>query len=170
MIIPTTEWNALGGTNGFGGFTAWDASDRDADDMVVELCTALADITFTDLVFDTYTIWTKASPTDPVIPRAANTLAITGTGTVDSWRKAVQRTFTFFDTAFNTFKLVCLDFTSKDLFSKYGATGLSVDEATVVTIIASVTNAWSSRAGLRPSILRSLATTINVNLRDSYVV
>lgn len=169
MVVPTRAWNALAGTNGKGGFEAWDASDVDAVDMIEELATALSYLQWSDgSAFDDWTIFTLASETDPPLPRATGTLGLAGQDDTPGYTKAVQFTYTFYDTGFNTAKIVLLDAASNGDFAKRNLATLSSDELAVATHFMADTNAWASRAGFQPNSVRSLAKTLNEELRKSY--
>lgn len=169
MLLPTRQWNPLGGTTGHGGYVAWDDSDRDADGMIIDLITELTKICSDEVDFDNYIIYNVPTPGASPIPVAGDDCnALTGIDGTPGWFKATQFTYTFFDTAFNTVKLVLLDASSNGDFSRRSPGSLTSDESSPSAEFMLDTNAWSSRAGFRPSVLRSLAVTINDKLRREY--
>lgn len=169
MTIPTRAWNPLGGTTGHGGYVAWDSSDRDADEMVIDLVTELCKICSDEVDFDRYTIYTMADVDAFPVPVAGDTCnALTGVDGTPGWFKAVQFTYTFYDTEFKDAKLTLLDASSNGDFSKRLPGALSADEQDVVDEFILVSNAWSSRNGARPSTLRSLTVNLNQKLRREY--
>jgi hypothetical protein len=166
--LPTRQWSPGGGTDDSGTFLAWDDSDRDAQAMIVDFATLLADIHRTDTIFDNFTIFSFDSEDAPATPRFSNGLAIPGTVSPGGWTKAVQTTFTWYDTAFNTAKVVMLDSDSANNFGKHTAASLTAAELAIGTEYATLTNAWSSRANLRPATLLSVTQTLNEKLRRTY--
>lgn len=170
QILPTREWNPLAGTNGYGGYEAWDSSERDAEDMVTDFLAATTLLQSDEIDYDDVIIYTLATPTSPAIPRKVIPLvAVTGQDGTPGYFKGVQFTFTFFDTEFNKSKLVLLDASSNNDFTKRTSlAAMSADEGGVVTEWTLDTNAWASRAGFRPSSALSLTKTINDKLRKSY--
>lgn len=169
MTLPTRNWNPLGGTTGHGGFEAWDSSDRDADEMIIDLVTELCKICSDEVDFDRYTYYQIDEPGASPHPVASDTLdALTGIDGTPGWFLAVQFQYTMYDTEFGTSKLVLLDASSNNNFAKRLPGGLSADELAPFTEFSKVTNAWSSRNGARPSALRSLTVDLNDKLRKEY--
>jgi hypothetical protein len=166
--IPTRAWIPSGGTHGEGGFEAWDLTDRDAHAMILELATAFSLLQGGDGVMDSYTIYTMASEDAFPLPVAANALAFPAGDATPGWDKWVQATWTFYDTAFETAKLVLLDAASQNNFNTRPPGGLTPDEQGVADVYMDEANAWSSRNNLRPSALRSCAFDINDALKRQY--
>lgn len=169
MTLPTRAWNPLGGTGGQGGYEAWDASDRDAIAMATDLATLLNDYAPGEVTFDKWTAYTIASVGAPAIPKAGGAFSgLTGGAVTPGWWQAVQSTLTLYDTGFNTVKLVTLDATSLNHFGPTAFGDLDVKEAAIFAEFILNTNAWSSRANLRPATFRSYRTTINNELEKQY--
>jgi len=170
MTIPTRAWIPTAGTHGVGGYESWAVTEIDAHDMVIALVTLMLPLMPTGVTFDDYTIYTQDGATAPAIPKAGEVLALAGTEASPGWTRAVQRTFNMFDTAYNPVKLVLLDADSNDLFVKVTGASSTTAEKALITEFSDLTNAWASRAGFKPYVYRDVLTTINVKLRDSYVV
>jgi hypothetical protein len=136
--------------------------------MIKAMCNAQKPGYPTNCMFDAYVVFTQATPTDPALPRTTNALGIAGTNAVASINEAIQRTLTFFDTGFNTAKIVMLDASSFDDFNKHFSGDLIGADDAIGVEFSSLANGWSSRAGLRPSQLRHSTTTLNEKLRRSY--
>ena len=170
MTIPTRAWNPLAGTNGFGGFQACDSSDADADDMINALVTKLSFLQSSEIVYDDWTIFTKADKDAPAIPRATNSFtAQLGQDGTPGYFRGVQFTYTFFDTEFNKSKLVILDASSNNDFTKrHSYAEMSADEKAVVDVFTLDSWAFQSRKGFRPATVLSLTKTINDSLRREY--
>jgi len=166
--IPTRQWSPGGGTDDSGTFLAWDDSDRDAQDMIVDFVTLLAALYPSGVTFNNFTIFSFDSEDDPPTPRFSGGLAIAGTHADPGYTKAVQTTLSFYDTAFNTAKLVCLDSASDNSFNKHTAADLTAAELAVGVEFSAIESAWSSRANLRPMTLLSVTRTLNEKLRRAY--
>jgi len=166
--LPTLQWNSLGGTNGFGGYEAWDSSDRDADDMVQEFCTAAKELFPTSYHFDSYIIYNYPSADAAPQPVKTNTIAIAGTVASPGINKATQQTWSYFDSGFNTFKVVLLDVDCGSNFEPLYPADLNADQTAFADVLASVNNAWASRAGLVPTVLRKVTSKLNDKLRAEY--
>jgi hypothetical protein len=168
MTLPTLAWSSLGGTHGEGGYTAWDeVTNRDADDMIKDLVTALADVMPDDTTFDDYIIYTKADAHAANIPQRAGPLAITGTLT-GAYPPATQATWSFRTAAFNHFKLVTLDTQPPSDFARIEAADWSVDQNAVRTQLESDGNAWAARDGTQIATAIRITFTLNEKLRRAY--
>jgi len=168
-ILPTRPWSTTGGTNGFGSYEDWIGGTRDVQDMIEELVDALAAHYPPSVTFDQWTVLVRDDPNETWNPVAANTLtAKVGTDTTSAWFEAVQAIFTFYDTAFNTGKLVCLDYNSRNNFARRSSATADADEQVVAGTMMLDTNAWSSRAQLQLHALRSISLGINDELKKQY--
>jgi hypothetical protein len=169
MTLPTRAWNPLAGTNGFGGYEAWDLSERDAQDMIEGLVFTFVDVLHSSVVFDNWVIYNEASPGGVMLPVASDIFAgVVGTEATPGWYEAVQGIFTFYDTSFNTAKISILEYASKNNFARRTYTTASAPEVAIADEYMVSSNAWSSRAGFRPSTLRSLSLGINDALKKQY--
>lgn len=168
QTIPTRDWTPPTGGHPFGTYTNWASASIDADDMIQALAALYAPLYPTSTEISSYEIFTQATPTSPVIPRAANSIAVAGTITTPGYTKAVQSTFTFFDSAFNTVRLILLDTDSGNDFLKKPPEAFVTAENNLIAEFTSVSNAWASRAGFQPISIRSLCQTLNEKLRKSY--
>lgn len=168
QILPTRAWNPSIGTNGKGGFSAWDDSSRDLVDMVEDMVGEIAGVMPDSVVYDSWTCFAMDSDTSPSVVVAQGSLAVPGTDTTPGWIPATQATFTFYDTAFLPAKIVLLDAASNNNFSKVPYASASAAQLAVFDSYGLVTNAWSSRAGNRPSGPRNLLYTLNRKLRKQY--
>lgn len=169
MTIPTRAWNPLGGTAGFGGFVAWDDSDRDLQDMVNDLVTVLRPLVPTTVTFDGWVQYSMADEEATPLPRASAAIALAGSAsTAGVWWAAVQKQFVFYDTEFQTFKSVILDAMSGNDFSRRDLASLATEDENLIGEFVAETNAWSSRAGNRPQTIRSVTIDLNDKLRNQY--
>lgn len=169
MTLPTRAWNSLGGTGGSGGFTAWDESNRDAIEMIVDLVALLVVRHGATVVYDDWTIYNIPVENGPAFPVAAGVFTgATGEDSSPGWYKAVQATFSFFDTAFNESKVVLLDAASDNGFDRRSIATYIAAETDVATEWMLDSNAWASRAGFQPVTFRTVTYTINNALRKRY--
>ena len=168
QTLCTRQWNSLGGTRGAGGYTAWDGSNRDALDMIEDVTADMALMLGLDSLITDWTIFNWLSTTGPIVPVAAGTLAVAGADTTAGWTPAVQATYTFFDSAFLPAKVVVLDAASNNDFGRVPAGSLTSAQAQLPGGFIADSNAWASRAGNQPTVIRQLSFTLNRKLRKKY--
>jgi hypothetical protein len=169
MTLPTRAWNSLAGTGGQGGFEAWDASDRDAIDMVTDLATKIVDYYPAEVTFDKWTIYTLASEGAQPLPRAGGVFtSLDGGAVTPGWWQAVQGTVTAYDTAFNTAKLTLLDVSSLGSFGEVPFGSLDAKIVAFFNEWIDAGNAWASRAGFKPDVFRTWNVTLNNALYNQY--
>lgn len=168
MTIPTREWDAGIGTNGKGGYIGWDSGAVDADDMMNALAAVIAPVIPNTAVIDGYVIYTlEAANGAPARPRAANSLTVPGTGTLEAI-PATQATYNFRTSGFGHFKLVLLDVHSNSDFDKQRIADLSTDQANLIAELQNSEKAWQGRDGTQIGELISVTWTLNEKLRKSY--
>ena len=169
MILPTRQWSPVIVTADQGSFTSWSSLSRDADEMVNDLIDTLVAKFPSTVSFDQYTIWNFDEPSDFFIPVAANVFtAKVGTDGTSAYSQAVQSVMTMFDEEFNTVKLVLLDMNSRNNFNRRTAATVDADEQAIFDEFSAAGNAWASRAGFRPAVLRSVSLGINDELKKQY--
>jgi hypothetical protein len=164
MTIPTLAWND-GPDNGT--FDAWVGGTVDATDMVTALVTLMLPFFNSDTQFDNFEIFTRASDTDPIIPRRSDTFsALVGTDTSASWAGAVEVIMIARTTLFGIAKLSLLDAVSDDNFLPI--TSLSGRYLNLMTEWALNTNGWSGRDNGRPLTFLKATKNLNQKLRKEY--
>jgi len=168
MTLPTRRWIPTPVSGANGSYLDWNETPTDGEVMITALATVLQEIASAAVNFDTFLIYDVPNVGDSPQPVSGGVIDLPGTVAVPGWFKAVQTTFTFFDTAFNTAKLVLLDGASLSDFDKHLAGDFSGGETDVIAQFISEDNAWSSRAGFRPSVIRSVTQTLNDELRKQY--
>lgn len=168
MNLPTRQWSQSLGTNPQGGFLNWLEVDVDADDMVQALAQTLQDLLPVTGELDSYVIYNYPTDEDIFVPVAGNTLALVGSDATPGQNAATQKTFTFYDSAFHTSKVVLLDGASDDLWVKKNLASANAFEQALVTVWTDEDWAWSSRQNFQPTTLRSITTTLNRRLRRKY--
>lgn len=165
---PTRAWSSAYGTNPQGGWLNWGGTPIDADDAINELVTSLADHQPSTVTWDSYIIYTKADATSPSFPVTSGVLGIAGTSSLTGWYAAVQWSFNMLDTAFNTSKLVILEAASGGDFGKVTPATFTAEQLDTIDKWTAETNAWSSRAGFRPSRCDNITKDLNDRLRREY--
>lgn len=169
MTICTRKWNAGIGTGGFGGFLNWLEEPVDAQEMVQALVGAMVVLHHGSYIYDRFTIYDEVSEGGAMVPKSGFAIS-DGEGTNDTpgWYQGVEFIYTYFDTEFNKMTHKLLDFASLNNFARRSPITFSVDEAAVIAQISDESNAWASRAGFRPSQIRSGSVGINDALKAKY--
>lgn len=170
QIVPTKEWfeAPLVPGNVLGNYQNWSSVPCDGEEMIDELVLRLSAFNVAGTIYDTATIYTKASETAPAIPRATKALGVAGTLVSTNWSKAVMQTFIMRDTAYNLFKLVQLD---APIGSGWDAVSNISGSAAALALTGAVSAlgwAWASRAGLRPANFQKITYKLNDKLREEY--
>lgn len=146
---------------------AWDLSSRNIDLMVEDLVDELVPRFPTTVEFDRWSAWSQPLPADE--PLFIGSAGITGVGTAATpgWFKASQETISMRDTGGNLVKVTLMDFASGNNWDAYtNATTIGV--SAIVGEMVALTNAWMSRANLRPSNFIRRTATLNEALRRAY--
>jgi len=169
-LIPTKEWNAvpLVPLNVLGSYENWSGVPCDGEEMVDEYVDRFLAFMNANVLVDTVTVYTVDTPTSPAIPRAIKAYGQAGVSVSTAWAKAVQKTWTMRDTAFNIVKAVMLDVPSAGGFDKVTNISGSPEALAFFGALSAPGWAFSSRAGFRPATLQSLTTDINDKLRKEY--
>jgi len=169
MTIPTRDWNAGIGTNGYGGYLGWDESTaNDALDMWTDLITDVAAFALATMNFVNVTIYKMAAPNAPSIPVTQIPLNIVGTSTATTQDKATQSTWNFRSTLFGVYKLVLLDSPVGTGFAKTFPATFGAPDLAVIGGLTDFTKAWSARDGSPPANCHSKTYTLNDKLRREY--
>lgn len=167
-IIPTRAWNPVSITGILGSYEGWDTTPVDAEVMIDSFVTDLLPFHHTTTEFDAVTIYTIAAPGDPAIPRTGKALTDTGSSTSTLQRKAVTQTWVFRDTGWNIFKLVLMDTPIGIDFDKVTDLTSNVPAQNLRDIVINPSNAFQSRANLRPDQFRNIVYDLNDKLRKVY--
>lgn len=169
MTLPTRQWSPTGGLSGFGSFTNWDAGLRDVGDMVDDFVNVLLPKFPGSVVFDDWLLFNFNEDAGFFIPATGDAFTDKeGTDATPGWFYAVQSVFTMFDTEFATAKLSLLDTSSRGNFARRTGATADAQELAIFAEYSSTTNAWASRNGARPSVLRSVSLGINDKLKQEY--
>jgi hypothetical protein len=169
MILPTRAYSPVPGASGFGTFTSWDDNIRDIGDMVDDFVDVLLPKFATSVIFDDWTVFNFNEDAGFFIPVSGDAFtAKVGTDDAPGWFYAVQSVFTMFDEEFATAKLNLLDTSSRDNFARRSAATADAEELAIFNTYSDEGNAWSSRNGARPAILRSISLGINDELKKQY--
>jgi hypothetical protein len=169
MTIPTRDYIPPAAGHPSGSYIAWDTSTRDAEDMINDLFTAVIAITESVVTFD-YTIFFKYPALPPATPQplAIFNQNVSGTVAPSGKNGAIENVYTFFDTGFNTFKWYLLDADATFSLVPQHFSDLDAAHQAVVAELTESDQAWSSRAGFKPDVLRSVISKPNDKLRKEY--
>lgn len=167
MVIPTRAWSPDLGTNGKGGYVAWDDEVDDAFTMITELVDLLAAMHPNTTTFEDAIIYTKADPDAENHPETAITLGVPGLGSLAAIPAAMQ-TWSFRSSGFNIFKLVQLDLVVANNFLPTKPSGLTTTQADIVTALVDPGNSWAARDNTRPASLIQITAKLSDVLRKAY--
>lgn len=169
MTVPTLAWSGELGTNGSGGYIAWNTDELDAEDEINGFVDLIKTFFKSTTSFLDATIYTKADAEAPSLPRVSFALDQVGSSAATGWEKATQQTWSFRDTNFKPFKIVMLDTPlAPSGFAKLtDFTGLT-DVLALETYIEGGAHAFSSRQNGKPAHLYQIAYTMNEKLRREY--
>lgn len=166
MTIPTRQWSPSPAPTG--QFLTWNDGAVDADTMITDLVTELADFWPETTTFDDYVIYNFPDPDGDSNPVASGTLAIDGTNVVAGWSKAVQQTISLRTTAFGLAKLVLLDVSTGNQFDLVTAGAFTAAYDDVLDQLSDEDHAWAGRDNKRVVQMVQAATTLNERLRREY--
>lgn len=167
QTVPTKQWFAVGGTNGFGSYLNWEDDEVDAQDMIDALVDELKDFQPTTGIYDSATIYTMTSETADPRPRFSIPLAVTGTA-VTADVPASQATLSARTTDFGVAKLEWFDATPSTDFLPVRTLPGSGQPLDLWNVWSSTDWAWSGRDGFRPATFMQVSYTLNEALRRSY--
>lgn len=168
MTLPTKEWFPTSITGDLGSYQSWDASARDAEDMVMDLLDDLKVFLKTNAAFDNITIYTQATATSPNIPRATKAISVAGTAATGD-EAAVSRTWNFKTTGNGNQKLTLLDTPiPATWFNRIHAADFNSDENAIVNQIVLDANAWAGRDDDQAASCRSITLDLNDKLQRMY--
>jgi hypothetical protein len=169
QTIPTRQWIAPSGGFPYGSYTSWGAGAVGAGDMIGDFVDKVAVIADAHIAWD-FAIIFNYPGVPPALPNPVAIVPLTQVGAVTHTDAAIalQQTYTMYDSAFGTFKLVLLDMDATFTLFPKGYADLDADHQAVINQIADNTQAWSSRLGNIPLTLRSAISKPNDKLRKEY--
>lgn len=169
QTIAARQWVGPGLLTPNGAFHPWVGPDIGANEMIDGYINLLKACYDADTHFDRWEIWTKATPTSIPVLRVVKPISVTGTGVFTGWNEAVQDTITLRAASDNSeFKLIFLDVFTDNNFGKYYDLSGNPAALAVVNYIMEDTQAWQTRKGAQPTIIRSSVITLNERLRREY--
>jgi hypothetical protein len=169
MTIPTKEWLSTSITGTLGSYEDWAGGNVDAEQMVNDLVDKLAVLVPSTTHFDSATIYTMATSTSPLIPRATAALTQVGSSGATAISEAISCTFNFKTLGNHNAKLVLLDFPlGSNGFNKLLPAGFSADVIAVETQMRATLNAWAGRDDTQIAGLRTLTFDLNDKLQKAY--
>lgn len=169
QTIPIGQWFPPDVLNPLGTVQPWAVVfPTSLAGMVDDLVNKFAAIAQSAVVWDQVVVFTQPDPAVPAHPRAIGALTQVGALAVNANDIAMQQTYTFFDSDFNTVKLVLLDM--EDSLGNFPVPYASLNAAhkAIVDTFTDDNAAWSSRAGFRPNTLRQAVQKRNDKLRREY--
>jgi hypothetical protein len=169
MNLGVRDWlGGVDGTNVLGLSTAWDDDPIALHTQLEALLTDLLGQVPETTTFQRATLFTIAEVNGPARPRASyNLVDFDGTDTTPGANKAVQKTFTFYDSEFNHCRIQLMDASSNDIWEK--DTDFTVSPASEILFdFSSSDYAWASRKGFRPDTGISIINKFNDALRAKY--
>jgi len=169
LTYPTLVWDESLGTNGFGGYQAWNTDELDAQDEINGFVDLIKVFFKSTTSFLDATIYTMTSADAPRLPRTAFQLDQVGTSAATGWEEATQQTWSFRDENFKPFKLVFLDtpMAASGFAKLTDFTGLT-DVLALETYVEGGAHAFQSRQNGKPAHLYQIAYTLNEKLRREY--
>jgi len=171
QTIPTKAYTIPGGSFTDGSYVAWDTSVVDAGTMVNTLLNDVAVIADAGIAWNYAIFYTYPAP-PPGLPNPVHIMNLSQVGAVTHSVNALayQNTYTFYDTAFGTFKFVLLDMDPSLSLEPSVYAGLNSAHKAVVDDLTDTHWAWSSRLGNAPSTLRKVVSKPNDKLRREYLL
>jgi len=168
MTIPTRAWNPVPITGDLGSYEPWFGASVDAEVMIMELVTALAELLKTNAAFDNITVFTQATPTSPNIPRVSKGITVAGTATVGV-EAAISQTWNFKTNGNGNMKIVLLDCPLLNgWFDRVLPVDFEPEQTAVATAIMLNTNAWAGRDDEDITVIRSITWDLNDKLQKMY--
>ena len=147
MTRSINDWSP-GGVNGFGQIIGHDDTTmNDAQDMIEDLCTDLAEFMKATSGFDAATIYSKPTLSDPSVPVAVVPLSIVGTNADTTQDKATMATWTFRTTLFHRSKVVLLDTPVATGFAPTNAADWGAEDLAILGALSDLTKGWCGRDG-----------------------
>ena len=170
MDRPTRAWEGTPWDTA-GGYTAWDSTAIDADDMATSLVDLMLPFFKPAVSFDFFEIYSTVEPGGvPIVVWSQNFTGKVGTSESTSQDRAWQRTYTLRTTGSWLVKVCLMDTPCGGLVSRYTSlAGLTPDIA-LVNELVDPANAWSGRADEKPAAFYSLVTQTNKALEKKYGV
>jgi len=167
--IPTLQWLPTSIMGNMGSYVAWDTVPIDAEAMIDSLVALLKPEIGSDSSYDLASIYNFDVGSGKFRPEAFKALAVAGTGSTASPRKAVSQTINMRTVGGSTFKIVHLDHSlGASEFDKIPPLGFGGAALAIVTEVTLTSNAWSGRDNTRPNGIISATFDLNDALRRQY--
>jgi len=165
MTVPIKGWSP--GANG-GDIETWNGGTVSGDSMIETFIDLLEPFFPTTVAFDSFTIFTMATPTSPAIAQYSKVSSVVGTNATVAQTKAVQATWSMKTLAGGIFKLVMLDMNNGNSFAKILFSGLNAEAQALLDHLFDPDMGFAGRDGARPSFFLQIAYTLNEKLRRNY--
>ncbi len=169
QTILTKQWLSPSISGVLGSYENWNIVPVDAEAMWDALIVTLKPFLSSDYSYDLLTIFNFDTGINKFIPVTGKVLAVAGTGTTDTPRKAVQQTINMRSAGGQPVKLVFLDAPIGAIdFDKQFASSFSSAALALLAEFSDPDNAWSARDNTRPSTGLSATYDLNDALRKQY--
>jgi len=165
QTIPTKAWNP-GGVGG--DFESWAGGSINGSDMVNAMIDKIKAFYAAAVIFDSFTIFTQATPTSPAIPRYSEAVAVAGTNATPGQYKATQSTWTAKCDNGSLAKFSFMDVGNNNSFEKVTFATVGSDGTAFLNEWFDDGNAWSSRLDGKPYFFLQASYTLNEELRRQY--
>jgi len=161
-------WSNTASPGGHGQVLDHLGAGQDAKDQVETLVDAFLPFYPVDVTYDNWTIFHQPADPGPSFPMTGSGFTgKIGTDATAGWSKAAQATLTWKTVLFNDFKIVLLDFNSRNLWDKTTTLG-STRLADLDVAVTSINNVWQGRDNGQPLNFKSSAVKLNDELRRQY--
>lgn len=168
-LIPTRQWLPTSITGTMGSFVDWNTNPIDAEDMIDSLIAKWKVIHLASTTFNLATIFEKAAPDAPAVPRAIKSLAVAGTSVATGISKAIQGQLNMRSSLFYPAKLVSLDVPiGAGQLDKLLPISFGPSLTDIVLELGGSDRAWSARDGSQILQATSYTITENNRLRKQY--
>lgn len=140
----------------------------EVSDAVIDFVNVIKAFFPATVTFTAATVYAQATPEASPTPVASFTLGIAGTSGAAGWSQAAQATLTFRADDFTLFKLVFLDFSSGNTWSRNTVVGVGSPLEAVRNYVTAEATWVASRGGGRPVVFLQESRTLNEALRKRY--
>lgn len=168
-IMPTKDWIATSITGQMGSYQAWNTVPVDAEDMIDRMVAELVKQHVVSTSFDLATIYTQATTTAAIFPRATKTLTAVGTSGAIGPQMAIQSNMNARSQLGGPCKLIFLDASARNMqMTKISPVSFTVEMNLLVAEWTDPANAWAARDDSKPATALSWTMTENNELRKRY--
>ena len=169
QTLPTVQWLPSSITGNMGSYVAWNSVPVDAEAMIDAMVAVLKAEIKADCSYDLATIFNYDSGINKFLPVAVKALAVAGTATGGSPRKACSQTINMRSLGGQPVKIVILDHPMNGgEFDKVSFLDFDAAALAIVAEYSDDANGWSARDNTRPAAAISATFDLNDALRRQY--